>query len=551
MLAIFGALLAARSVAVSFAYSPTVDEPYHLERGVRYWHGDLAGVELNDPPFGEAVIALPLVVMQRLAPAATVSWTHPTQAVQAAVAAWKALLFLPSLAVAWLWARRLYGPAAGWAACALLSVEPNFAAHLPLATLDVPGVTAIMLACYLAWRYFEAGGARRLTAAAVASGAAMMVKHTAVILPGVWAAYAALYWVGLPWCRGAGEWRYARHLLPRRAVALFAAAAVGGLTIWALTGFDVSRPYTHPDWPRSSPRLFSLLSGRWPAGTYLSSFIYGYVHGKEGHPTFLLGRTSLSGWWYYFPVVAWYKVPVAVAAMMLIGTLWLAARRGRAKAAEWSLAIPAFAWTAFLMSSRINIGFRHFLPAYAFLLLLAAVRWLASEPAGGSRARAALAWMAIGLTALHAALWHPDYIPYVNAPRQTPPYLAISDSNIDWGQGFKELSRWLDRRGAPEAAEPTYVIPFPPSSPAVLLPYTKGRVVVLEPTPALPDPPLPRTGTLVVSADYLGGQLWCWKSLKALGGLPPQARIGQGALLVYDLAKLPSTATATTGAASR
>jgi hypothetical protein len=547
MLALFGSVIAARSIAVSFAWSPTIDEHYHLERGLRYWTGDLTGIELNDPPLGEGLVALPLFLMG----------CHPThtegshhvlmaqlpryspQLLQSVVAGWKALLFLPALAVAWLWARRLYGAAAGWAACALLTAEPNFAAHLPLATVDVPGVTAILLASYLAWRYFETGGVARLVLATVASATAMMVKHTAVILPGVWLLYAAAYWVRIPWQAGSDTWREARSALPRRALALCGAAAVGALTIWALTGFDVSRPYTHPFWPQTSPRLFALLNRRWPAGIYLSSFIYGYVHGKEGHAAYLLGNISLAGWWYYFPVVAAYKVPISVAVVAVVGVASLVAKRLRT--AEWSLAAAAAAWTVFLIKSRVNIGFRHFLPAYAFLLLLS-VRWLAPRPnAAVPRTKLWLAWGAIAVTAIHGALWHPDYISYLNAPRSAdhPAYLAISDSNVDWGQGLKEVRRWLDSKGgdgaSAQAADPVYLMPFLAlqPDPALLTTYIGGRATVLRQDVTK----LPEQGTLLVSPIQLTGQYGASPAVRALSRLRPDGQIGHGAVLIYDLAK--------------
>ena len=44
--------------------------------------------------------------------------------------------------------------------------------------------------------------------------------------------------------------------------------------------------------------------------------------------------------------------------------------------------------------------------------------------------------------------YHPDYLCYINAPVRKP-YLAISDSNVDWGQSLKQVKAWLDAR-APE-----------------------------------------------------------------------------------------------------
>src|SRR5439155_23330502 len=91
---------------------------------------------------------------------------------------------------------------AGWLAQALILFDPTFAAHLPIAALDTLAVEAIVIACFCIWRYFETESAAMLILAAVASGAAMLVKHTAVITPGVFALFAVYYWLWRPWGRG-------------------------------------------------------------------------------------------------------------------------------------------------------------------------------------------------------------------------------------------------------------------------------------------------------------------------------------------------------------
>src|SRR5439155_4090768 len=103
---------------------------------------------------------------------------------------------------------------------------------------------------------------------------------------------------------------------------------------------------------------------------------------------------------------------------------------------EWSLLLPLITWAVFLMQSRISIGWRHFLPAYVFLLMLAArvilargIFWTIAS------------WACVAIVAVHATLWHPDYLSYLNWPRKAA-YLAINDSNIDWGQGLKEVRGW-------------------------------------------------------------------------------------------------------------
>jgi hypothetical protein len=112
--------------------------------------------------------------------------------------------------------------------------------------------------------------------------------------------------------------------------------------------------------------------------------------------------------------------------------------RVRPRWAEWGIFLPAIAWTLFLMTAKINIGFRHWLAPYAFWLMLCA---RAAAPLG--IAWRALAWTCIVGAAAHVARFHPDYLSYINAPRRHV-WEQINDSNLDWGQSLKEVRRWID-----------------------------------------------------------------------------------------------------------
>ena len=103
-----------------------------------------------------------------------------------------------------------------------------------------------------------------------------------------------------------------------------------------------------------------------------------------------------------------------------------------------------------MLATRINIGLRHFLPAYVFMLLLASRSlW---KPGRGTTITA---WAALAVAALHVLAYHPDYLSYLNLPRDRA-YLSISDSNIDWGQSLKQVRAWIDRNAPPGRPVPGY-----------------------------------------------------------------------------------------------
>jgi hypothetical protein len=544
-----------RSTLVAAAHSECFDARYHVDRGLAFLTGSLAerGLILNDPPLGEGLVALPLAVLNVVsgrpadAPWDTFYYVSPPgpEASSVAVALWKTVLFLPMIAVVFAWCRDLYGLPSAWLAVSVLLVEPTIAAHVPVMALDVLGLEGIVVATYALWLFALRPTARRGALAGLATGIALSLKHTALVLPLVGLALMVAY----RWrARHRGGEDAAAASLPRGGMILVAAALVA---IWAGTLFDLHTPplfdakrrgpaaVAAPPAPEEAhPRLAGLepaervhlketlrLRASWPAGVYVHALIQGVGHGATGHPAYLLGETSTRGWWYYQAVAATYKVPLGIVAIFCLGLLSLRWRAPRFD--ECSLLLPALAYAAFVAVSRVSIGFRHALPGYVFAVLLAS-RVLAGAPA---MARTVV-WASLAAAAAHAASFHPDYIAYFNFPRDRP-YLAISDSNVDWGQSLRQVRDWLDAR--PDAAPPVTLAYFGQSADHAMLRYYLGdRVRIHRAGEALPE-----SGTLVVSPVLVAGVYGGGDGVFApLRSLRPDAVIGH-AMLVYDLVPSP------------
>jgi hypothetical protein len=175
-------------------------------------------------------------------------------------------------------------------------------------------------------------------------------------------------------------------------------------------------------------------SGAWvdehiplPAPLYVVGVGMVQHHTARGHKAFLLGDVSNVGWWYYFPVVFFFKTPLPFLVLTLAGIVLVALRRRDAL----PFALIAIAIMLSVLPSRINIGVRHILPIYPPLCALAAyatiVMWRNISTRAGTAAL--LAWLFAGV-----ALAHPDYLAWFNeAAGEHPEHIAI-DSNLDWGQ---------------------------------------------------------------------------------------------------------------------
>jgi hypothetical protein len=506
-----------RSLAITAEHSETCDEWYHLSNGLAFLDHDFGYLVLNDPPLGSALSALPVWL----------AGCHPNyenhyhpfdgqpltpEAIRTVIALWRSLLYLPLVGVAFEWCRRLYGLRSAWLVCVILALEPNFAGHVPLCTLDVLAVEGIVISCFLAWRYFERPGPGRLAAAAVALAFALLVKHTAILLPGVVLIYALLHWVVRPQLRGQ-SWTELRSRLPRHLKGLVVGGLLVVVAMWMFLFFDVRHVRVES--------TGGLLRWPLPCATYIETCLSAGKHVAEGHGAYLLGMRSTSGWWYYFPVVATYKVPLAVAFLLLLTLLSL--RPFRPRWEEWGLLVPLLAWGAWMLTVRINIGFRHVLPAYIFLLLLAArcaavpgKFWVIGAVAGS---------LAL---AVDAARYHPDYLCYLNWPRARA-YRDISDSNVDWGQSLKQVGVWLDQHPCPD--RDVYLLYF--SQP--YLPYKRyvgDRVRSLR----LFDP-RPTRGLLIISPVWMAGAYDPDNLYAALCDREPVAVIGH-CMLVFDMEEL-------------
>lgn len=495
-----------------------VDDGYHLFRGILFLHHALPGhLELNDPPLGEAIGAMPLLFAPEVPDYRQIQDDsfafHLHERTLIAIGLLKSLLLLPLVAMVFVWATRRWGINAGWLGVTLVLTEPTIAAHAPLPTTDVLGMEAIALTAILVWSFFVRPGFGKAVGAGAAIGVSLMIKHTAVILPGIAVLMAVMWWGVLPMWQQGGMRRWLAEL-PRRMAWLVTGAGSMLLALWVATGFDFSRPYYPSFW--NAPSLVQLLCAhRMPAGIYLSSFFGAYGHTLIGHRAFLFGKISEFGWWYYFPAIATMKIPLGIWGLFVLAiiSLWYC----RPRWSEAGAALCLICYSALLMHSTIDIGFRHALPAYIFALLLCV------RVAAMNRIFLVLAWVCAAATLGHVASYHPDYLAYVNRPMGKP-WLKMADSNLDWGRVSKQVGKWVRAHATSPSRPVTY---FEVGSWQVHSEWLPGV------TAGSLDH-LPASGLVIVGPNYLDGIKDPGLHLRKLQRLEPTAVIAHSQL-VFDL----------------
>ncbi len=356
-------------------------------------------------------------------------------------------LALAGLLVAW--ARSTAGPAAGVAAAFLTAFHPSLVAHGHLATIDAPAAALLVFAAWAFGRWSSAPGPARALLAALSLGLAAAARVTA--------------WIAVPVFLGvlllALRDRTQRPRLVRAATLLvLTSLVVVPLVLWAAYGFhDTPWPDDLLRRPRASGLTARALDTAeathvLPAA-YLNSVRFQAEHNRSGHPSYLLGARTRTGFWYYQPVAFLVKnTPGFLLALPL--ALWAGVRwrsrpepPGRERLLRALVLWLVLAFAVFLTASlsRIQIGERYLLAAYPFLILaLASV-----APTLLETRRRGVALLALGL--LHAvptlAATPGGVLSYFNAVAggRLGGHRVLVDSNLDWGQDLPRLAAWMRR----------------------------------------------------------------------------------------------------------
>jgi hypothetical protein len=444
---LFPAMLAAAALAfhlfAGFSFirssAATYDETVHLASGYSYLHTGRYVMNIMDhPPFSEMLSALPLLALRPQAFTGHPYFanfmpysygdlflyqnTVPHERLLNTARVFTFLVWTAVLAgLLWLLLSRLESPAAAAFSLCAFAGMPVFISNHALISTDAAASAFYFGAFALGWLFTaekpagggkgEKGGRPWLWAvlAGAVSGLALVSKFSMFIVPPLVAAF----------------WLADNHFWPRMKqarllgyIALYAAACL--LTVALVYKFDLGLY-----WAGLSATLGRLDAGR-------SSFV--------------MGRHTLHGVWWYFPAAVALKTPLLVLLAAAAGA-WVTVKKFR-KDYLWLLLPPAIFFAAAL-TAKVQIGYRHVMPVMPFLAALAGLA-LARLAAMDNR-RAWLAGIFAALIPVSALTAHPHYLAYFNQLSGGPSrgYKYFVDSNLDWGQGVKELAAHLKEKGNP------------------------------------------------------------------------------------------------------
>jgi hypothetical protein len=477
--------------------SLTYDEPVHIAAGQDAWRNDRFEMWNDHPPLARLWCALPLLAERwqvhvfGLPDGFRVDEIRPDpQSLALRARAMNVLLGLALGLFLWDAARRMFSPGAGVLALAMFVFSPSLIAHFSVATTDGAATLLVFVAAVSVWRWRARQSWGQTAGLGVLLGLLLLSKFSSPVM-----FILAIGWILVSRPKGIaytpGQWNWGGA-----AVAVLLAFFV----VWAGYAFHVSRLTlrnhqliaTFPNRPAlvyENVKSSLNLSVRVPAGEYLEGFRSVVRHNRYGQISYFLGSISRHGFKAYYPVAMLLKWPLMVLLLCGFGTVLLGCGIVRVPRGWWLIASFPLVYLAFAIFSHFDIGDRHVLPVYPFLLLLASCAW---EAVKERRAFAAMIIVAVLLQAADTLRYAPDYLSYFNI--FVPPsrsYRLLSDSNLDWGQGLLAL-RDFERSHPDQSFSLAYFGSIDPRVYGIrALPLAEGQR---------------SSGMVVISANHLSGQ---------------------------------------------
>jgi hypothetical protein len=469
-------LAAGLQVVAVHVHSLTGDGAYHLLAGHQALRYGQNTVNFEHPPLVKLLVALPLLaedeplaepvrVEDALARANGVY--AKAELVRRATIRGRyvalVVFVLPLLAACYLVGRRWGDRRTGIVLVLMTALSLSVLPYLTILQTDAAAALAFLLTLLAAAAYAERPGWRRAFGLGLASGLALAVKFSGVLLaPTVLAAFVL---AGRPW--------------RRRLVHLVAVGAVALLAVEAT--YLAANPRYDPDVGRETIRVYCANRGTlavagemapWePAllavervdprlAQWLTGLVGVRIQNAIGvYPSYAFGEVRSAGRWWYFPAVLAVKTPLAIlaAAAFALAAIFRivvqASRLHRMQAGRlhhkhkdsvrrWILpALTAAVYLAAAMTSNYNLGVRHLLPVLP-LLYLPVARYLSRRPAAAALVVGVLAAESLAL----APLWMSGTNTWWLGARN-PTRFALGAGDLEYRQNFVLLARHAEEHG--------------------------------------------------------------------------------------------------------
>jgi len=352
----------------------------------------------------------------------------------------------------------VYGCKGGLFALFLYAFNPNIIAHSRLTTIDAGAMCTILLSVYCFWKFIRHMDWIWAVIAGVTLGIALLSKFTALLLYPIFLVILALLCLRRGFSEGYQGNTGSKPMLRKYPGYFFLMLTVSLVVVNGGYLFNGSFLPLHEYHFVSEPlkRLSSLVPGGLPVPVprdYLAGFDLQLALSEGNNPFYagyLMGRHSLTGWWYYYLIAFIVKNPVALSIIIMLTVyVWIRNRAGgldlESVLCIWVPVVCFFGY--FSLFTNIPIGIRFTLPAFPFLFLGAG--YLLSDYPSMTKTARSVMFVLAGFYMIPAISIFPNYLSYFNLAAGGPKegYKWLIDSNLDWGQDLPALKEYMEDQG--------------------------------------------------------------------------------------------------------
>lgn len=466
--------------------STVSDEVAHIVAGYSYLKFDDFRLNSEHPPFAKQLGALPLIGMSLKFPDNSSAWQSAEQwtlgrdflfssgnpAETIIIRSRIAMLSLGILLglLIFLASFDFFGIKAAFFSLGLFAFFPDLIAHSGLVATDFPAAVFFFATFYFLIRYQRTEQIKWVAASGIAAGLAIISKFSMILILPLFYGFALL----TVFIQEGKKTPISIHLA--WIILAFAFAVTHKLSIlifaFPLAFLLLARYFPHPGHiytPASKNAvsiLFILLTCVFVV-IAIDYFEFSYWFEKfrpfkrffrgweifRGHSIsrehlgYLLGEWSTKGWWYYYLAGMLVKIPIPILLSGFIGGVYLCRTKQISWQQKWLFAIPPLFFLAIAsFVNSVNIGVRHVLPIFPFLVVLAGGAVPCFDRSRIRFISSLISLIIVLWTAREAKAAFPNYLSYFNqfALLFGGGDKILSDSNISWGQDIKRLKKDLD-----------------------------------------------------------------------------------------------------------
>ncbi len=419
------------SLGSALRESPTYDEPIHVAAGYLFWKSHHYTLEPGHPPLIRLWATIPLLIKNLPVPNPelfkfanghwmfTYLFTNRNRiSVDRLIDGPRVMIILLGLALGfliWLWALQLWGEPAAWAALVAYAFNPAMLAFSHLVTTDFGACFMSTLALYIGWRSRRLNLKMHGFLIGCALGLATMAKFSEILLVGILGSVLLVEIV-------------------RDKKRSFSMALIS----WQLTGAAVGFSWVV---------LLVYQGTQWSAGLRGFQMMFS-LQQYNTMPHFFMNTIQQGSPWWFVTATFLLKTPVAFLIWMGIGiSKAIKKELPNLESALLWLVWPCVFYVGFVSVSRYQLGLRRILFVYPLLCVViggTAASLMRDEPCRRCVAVALATWYVLG-----SVFSFPFYLSYFNEAAGGPSqgYRYLLDCNWDWGQGLKELGRYLKKSG--------------------------------------------------------------------------------------------------------